>query len=323
MLCGAVTSGRHGARPALVRPSPRPPSTRFSSSSTRATRTTWATTGTSSSTRSSPRAAPTPRSARRSPTARPTATPTNKHLPPAIKLDAMGAGATEPRVAGGPSGHGARHLDPQGRHLRAHLAHRRHAHALQRRDPSIAPGGSAARLAGNSERLLVGVPGRRARETRTAASSCGSVDPPPARWAARSPVNTLTHRPARPAGHRHARRTARRIVAWRSDGDIFFQRFDAAAQAGASTTRNAPLNTTGVDTTLPTSSTPRSRGANGYFVVAGEAPDPTTGKSNIAARFVGATTGFGYNSVSGQNDEFIAVRPQRPRRATVTPLPWP
>ena len=48
-------------------------------------------------------------------------------------------------------------------------------------------------------------------------------------------------------------------------------------------------------------------GANGYFVAAWETPDPTSGMGSIAARFVGEATGFGYNSVSGQNDEFIAT----------------
>jgi hypothetical protein len=36
-------------------------------------------------------------------------------------------------------------------------------------------------------------------------------------------------------------------------------------------------------------------------------PSTISGKSDIAARFIGEMAGFGYNSVSGQNDEFFAT----------------
>jgi hypothetical protein len=51
---------------------------------------------------------------------------------------------------------------------------------------------------------------------------------------------------------------------------------------------------------------PAVAAGSGFFLVAWETTD-AGGAGNIAARFVGGASGFGYNSVTGQNDEFIAT----------------
>lgn len=98
------------------------------------------------------------------------------------------------------------------------------------------------------------------------------------------------------------------LVAWHSGGDVYFQRFDASGTA-VSDDQRTPLNTTGVADATEQQH-PAVAGANGYFVVAWETPSADDGSGDIAARFVGAASGFGYNSVSGQNDEFKATDPQ-------------
>jgi hypothetical protein len=97
------------------------------------------------------------------------------------------------------------------------------------------------------------------------------------------------------------------IVVWHSGGDVYFQRFDASGKASPADDQSAPLNTTGAKDSTDQQH-PAVAGANGFFTVAWETPNgsmPMLG--NIAARFVGGRSGFGYNSVSGQNDEFIAT----------------
>ena len=95
------------------------------------------------------------------------------------------------------------------------------------------------------------------------------------------------------------------LVTWRSDGDIYFQRYDTNSKAYPGD-QDAPLNTSGVkggkDET--TQAHPAVAGAHGFFTVAWE----TTETEGISARFVSAeknaTSLYGYNSVTGQNDEF-------------------
>ncbi len=95
----------------------------------------------------------------------------------------------------------------------------------------------------------------------------------------------------------------RTLVVWHSGGDVFFQRFDA--NGGMVTEdQNAPLNTvTDGDQQHPRVAA--SIGVGEFFTVAWE----TIETQNISARFVGGSTGFGYNSVDGQNGEFIATHP--------------
>jgi hypothetical protein len=96
------------------------------------------------------------------------------------------------------------------------------------------------------------------------------------------------------------------VVVWRSGGNIFFQRFDANLTPLVPSDQTNPLNTTGtMDGTMHQH--PVIAGANGFFVVAWEMPSTIAGKGDIAARFVGALSNFGYNSVSGQHDEFFAT----------------
>lgn len=95
----------------------------------------------------------------------------------------------------------------------------------------------------------------------------------------------------------------RSIVVWHGGGDIYFQRFDASG-AQVEHDQEAPLNTvTDGDQQRPVV----AAGANAgdFFAVAWETVD--TG--SIAARFVGASSSFGYNSITGQNDEFPAAHP--------------
>ena len=64
-----------------------------------------------------------------------------------------------------------------------------------------------------------------------------------------------------------------------------------------------PLNTvTAGDQQHPVAA---GAGAGSYFAVAWETVDTAA----IAARFVGGDAGFGFNSVTGQNDEFAAGHP--------------
>ncbi|HVY47369.1 MAG TPA: hypothetical protein VHB21_15880, partial [Minicystis sp.] len=95
----------------------------------------------------------------------------------------------------------------------------------------------------------------------------------------------------------------RTIVVWHSGGDVYFQRFAADGTPNA-TDQNAPLNTV-LDGDQQHPAVAASIGAGEFFVVAWETIDT----SNVSARFVGGSTDFGYNSVDGQNDEFVATHP--------------
>lgn len=95
----------------------------------------------------------------------------------------------------------------------------------------------------------------------------------------------------------------RSIVVWHGAKDIYFQRYDTAGTP-IENDQGAPLNTVAAgDQQHPVV----AAGANAgdFFAVAWETVD--TG--SIAARFVGGDAGFGYNSVTGQNDEFPAAHP--------------
>jgi len=93
----------------------------------------------------------------------------------------------------------------------------------------------------------------------------------------------------------------RYVVVWSSAGAIYFQRFDAAGTAVAGDQEH-PLS---VDS--PAASQPVAAAASGgssFFAVAWTAADGT-----IWARFVGGSSGFGFNSVTGQNDAFLVSHP--------------
>lgn len=96
----------------------------------------------------------------------------------------------------------------------------------------------------------------------------------------------------------------RSIVVWRSAGDIFFQRYDAAG-APLPGDQDAPLNTTTAGEQLTPAVT--AAGALGdFYAVAWEHQDG----GKVYARFPGADGGFRFNSVTGQNDDFEASHPR-------------
>ncbi len=91
----------------------------------------------------------------------------------------------------------------------------------------------------------------------------------------------------------------RYAVTWRSAGDIFFQRFDKSGVALAGDQDGA------LHVVLDGEQAHPAIGAFGsVYAVAWE-----TSNGEIAARFLGADGGFLYNSVNGQNEEFIATLP--------------
>jgi hypothetical protein len=228
--------------------------------------------------------------------------PNAKTCLPAIKLNTIPGGTSEPRIAAGPSGTVlVTWTRVDGVFGRIWRTDGTTVPAIG--EISIAEGGSAARVAGSPSGFLVVYQGP------------GVGDPdgvflrpvdPSGTVGDEVPVNTLT------AGVQDQPDIAMlddgaALVVWRSGGDIYFQHFDATGKEAADD-QSAPLNTVGAgDATVQQN--PAVAGANGYFTVAWETPDPMTGKGNISARFVAEGTGFGYNSVSGQNDEFVATDP--------------
>ncbi len=222
-----------------------------------------------------------------------------------VKLDTMGSGATDPRIASGPAGTvlvtWTRSDGIYGRIWRSDGTVVPPTGEIQ-----IAPGGTAARVAGSLSGFLVAYQGPGPGDTDGV--FLRSVDPF-GKVGTEIPVNTVT------AGLQDQPDIATlgedsTIVVWHSGGDVFFQRFDASFTPSPDD-QSAPLNTVGMGTASDQQH-PAVAGANGYFVVAWETPDPKTALGNISARFVGAATGFGYNSVSGQNDEFVATDPLAP-----------
>jgi hypothetical protein len=95
----------------------------------------------------------------------------------------------------------------------------------------------------------------------------------------------------------------RMVVAWRSNTDIFMQRFDKSGSPLAGD-QESPVSTVSTgDQANP--AVAASVGIGEFYVVAWEhAPDST-----IHARLLGANGGFLFNSVSGQNDDFDATHP--------------
>jgi hypothetical protein len=221
---------------------------------------------------------------------------------PTIQINTMTGGATDPRVAGGPAGTvlvtWTRKDGVYGRIWRTDGTLVPPMNEIQ-----IAPGGSAARVAGDLSGFRVVYQG--AGPGDPDGVFMRSVDPF-GKVSGEVAVNDVTQG-VQDQPDIAMLQDGSTLVVWHSGADVYFQRFDASAKASPDD-QSAPLNTTGVKD-MTDQQHPVAAGANGYFVVAWETPDPTTGAGSIAARFVGATTGFGYNSVSGQNDEFPAVDP--------------
>lgn len=94
---------------------------------------------------------------------------------------------------------------------------------------------------------------------------------------------------------------ARALVAWRSGGDVFFQRYDEAGAEIVGDQGAAIHRLTDGEQGSP--AVAAANGFGDFFAVAWE--DRPRGAIN--ARFVGGSAGFGFNSVTGQNDDFDAT----------------
>lgn len=94
----------------------------------------------------------------------------------------------------------------------------------------------------------------------------------------------------------------RSLVVWHSanSDDIHFQHYDANRAPVSGSDEQGLLNTV----TDGVQQRPVVAAGLGFFAAAWE---DAPGK--ISARFVGGTSGFGYNSVTGQNDAFVASTP--------------
>ncbi len=221
---------------------------------------------------------------------------------PAVQVNFTSGGATAPRVAGGPGMVLVTWTRSDGVYGRL-WSSTDGSMIPSNAEIQIAPGGSAARVAGYGKGFNVVYqgpgPGDQDGVFMRSVDPMGNVGDA---IAVNNVVAGLQDQPniaMLPDGST--------LVVWHSGGDVWFQRFDATGNP-APDDQSAPLNTTGV-MDMTEQQHPAAAGANGYFVVAWETPDPTSGTGSISARFVGETTGFGYNSVSGQNNEFPAVDP--------------
>jgi hypothetical protein len=97
----------------------------------------------------------------------------------------------------------------------------------------------------------------------------------------------------------------RTIVVWRNAGDIYFQRYDSEGVPIAKD-QDSPIHLDGAgDQSHPTATA--AVGYGDFFAVAWESAKDTE-SSDIVARFVGGSSGFRFNSVTGQNDEFSATQ---------------
>jgi hypothetical protein len=98
------------------------------------------------------------------------------------------------------------------------------------------------------------------------------------------------------------------LVVWHGGGDVRFQRFDPKG-APLLGDQDAPLNTSGQGAASE-QRFPAAAGGSGFYLVAWESAGDD-GKGDVLARFLGAAGGFAYNSVNGQGDEFVATDLER------------
>ncbi|MBI4705488.1 MAG: hypothetical protein HY744_30710 [Deltaproteobacteria bacterium] len=99
------------------------------------------------------------------------------------------------------------------------------------------------------------------------------------------------------------------IVVWRHAGQIYFQRYGTDGSAHADD-QGAPLQ---VQNTSPaeTPAVAAAGSVGSFFAVVWMIP-AGDGTSSVWGRFVGGESGFGYNSMTGQNDDFLASHPAIP-----------
>jgi len=93
------------------------------------------------------------------------------------------------------------------------------------------------------------------------------------------------------------------IVVWHSAGRVFFQRYHGAGSAYQDDQVN-PLSVNSPGASQPAVAGSAETTSAGFYAVAWLAGD-----GSVWGRFVNAEEGFGYNSVTGQNDDFIASHP--------------
>jgi hypothetical protein len=226
---------------------------------------------------------------------------------PAIRLSTTGTGSAEdPRVAGGPGGAAlVTWSRPDGVYGR-----------IWKPDGTVTPpvselliahSASGARVAGTADGWIVVYQGGAADDAdailRVTIDAKGVVGQPVRVNAVRDGLQDQPDVATLPSG--------KSIVVFHSQGDVYFQRFDEQGVM-LPDDQNAPLNTVGVagspgDTDQKLPAVAASVGFGEFFAVVWETIDPATGLSDVAARFVEGKSGFLYNSVSGQNDEFKAT----------------
>jgi hypothetical protein len=95
----------------------------------------------------------------------------------------------------------------------------------------------------------------------------------------------------------------RALVSWHSAGDVYFQRI-AADGATNPEDQATPIHAI-TDGEQSAPAVAASVGFGEFFAVAWE----NQGDGSVWARFVGMETGFLFNSVTGQNDDFLASHP--------------
>lgn len=219
------------------------------------------------------------------------------HCAPSVILNTISGGCSDPHVAGGPTDAVlVVWTRPQGVYGR--IWRTDGSVAPSGNELSIAPGASAARVAGSANGFVVVAAGPGGVYTVTVSADGENVGTP-------TLVNQAT------MGVQDQPDVAMlsdgaSIVVWRSGGEIWFQRFDTTGKPLAGD-QDSPLNTVSSSTG---EANPAVAGANGFYTVAWE----TTNEAgpNIAARFLVESGGFGYNTVTWQNDEFIATSPKQP-----------
>ncbi len=225
----------------------------------------------------------------------------NGKCAPSIALNVSSGGCADPHVAPGPSGTvlavWTRKQGVFGRIWRTDGTVGPPSSEI-----AIAPQGSAARVAGNANGFRVVYQGTGSKDPNgiymKTVSPVGEVGPEVS-------VNQVTMGPQDQPNVAMLGDGAT-IVVWRNAGDIYFQRYDAAGKPveGDQVSR---LNTY---SSAMGQANPAVAGNSGFFTVAWET---TNGAGpNIAARFVGEKSGFGYNTVTWQNDEFIATSVAQP-----------
>jgi hypothetical protein len=231
--------------------------------------------------------------------------PTAHTCTPAVMVNTTAGGTSDPHLAAGPSGvvlvTWTRADGVYGR-----LWNTDGTFIPSSGEIPIAPGGSAARVAGNASGFGVvyqgAGPGDQDGIFLRSVDPVGEVSNPVL-------VNVDTSGLQDQPGIA-MQSDGGAVVVFRSAGDIYFQRF-AFSSSDLSFTpttiqdQSAALNTNDAGTGAAHANAVVA-GANGFFVAAWETPG-AGGRTDIAAQFLGETTGFGYNTVNGQNVPFLAT----------------